>query len=108
MGFAEEFRELDSERLKRAYANVSEKLLTLSSGGVELANEVAGYFEQIQGSSPGFMAFFESHEEAIEMVQEIPTLSYGEEWFRMIQMTLGATTIGLVLAEYARLESEEE
>jgi hypothetical protein len=107
MGFAEEFKDLDPNRMERAFANVSERLIVISETGDELVEQIHDNFELIEQASPGFMVLIGRFEETIQMMDVSPEGSFGRSWFRMIQMNLGAVSVGLVLAEYARLETEE-
>lgn len=108
MSFAEEFLNLDPVLLERAYANVSEDLLLIASSDEKLASKVIELHERIKETSFGYMVLIGRHEETIQMVSETPGMEYGQERHRMIQMNLGILGVGLVLTEYARLESEED
>jgi hypothetical protein len=107
MSFAEEFKNLDPARLEQAYANVSERLLIISKVSKELAEQEADIFNEIRTASPGFMAIIGRFEETAQMLDAHPGEEHGKAWFNMVQMNLGAISLGLVLAEYARLEQEE-
>jgi len=107
MSFAEEFKNLDPARLEKAFANVSEDLVVLSESSEELAVREAQIFKDIEEASPGYMAIVGRFEEATQLMESTPGIEYGNSWFNMIQMNLGAISVGKVLAEYARLEQEE-
>jgi hypothetical protein len=108
MSFGEAFRDLDPGKVEQAFARASDKLFIIAQGGKELANQVTDIFNEVEEASPGFMVLFGSMEVATQMISEVPELKYGREWFQMIQMNLGVISVGLVLAEYARLEAEED
>jgi hypothetical protein len=107
MSFAEEFANLDLDRLERAYAAASGKLLIISEGGIDLVDQIHDYVAKVDAVSPGYASLFNLQNNAIEMLSTIPGMEYGPERHEMIRMITGILAAGIILSEYVRLEDEE-
>lgn len=108
MSLADELEVLDRCLVEQAYANVIEDLLILSGRSDELHEKLEEFITRIGHFMPGYLALIERHEEAIQMISEVPSLKYGDERFGMTKIALGVIAAGLVLAEICRLESGGE
>lgn len=119
MSFKEGLEDLDPNLVERAWANLEDDIRAITEQGEDFLTRVPEFHERIGRHSEGALAIIGYHQAQIETRErtrrEISELthdpvneSYSREHYRFKELYNGLLAAGLLLAECARLESEEE